>query len=55
VRRLGIADPYQGRAFLWNCLEEFGADLQQELLNAYGISSSDERGLSFRLCLDECF
>jgi aminoglycoside 3'-phosphotransferase-1 len=55
VGRLGIADPYQDLAILWNCLDEFGKDLQQEMLSAYGVTRLDRRRLDFHLCLDEFF
>lgn len=54
VGRAGIADPYQDLAILWNGLSEFGEDLQQALLPAYGTALDSDR-LTFHLCLDECF
>lgn len=53
--RVGLADPYQDLAILWNCLEEFGADLQQQMWAAYGIQTPDAERLQFYLCLDEMF
>lgn len=55
VGRLGIADPYQDVAILWNNLAEFGAGLQQAFLEAYGTRRPDMRKLQFHLCLDELF
>lgn len=53
--RLGLADPYQDLAILWNCLGEFGANLQQSMWAAYGIQAPDDDRLQFHLCLDEMF
>lgn len=53
--RVGIADPYQDLAILWNCLGEFDASLQARLLEQYGIPEADERKLHFHLMLDEMF
>jgi aminoglycoside 3'-phosphotransferase-1 len=55
VGRAGAADPYQDLAILWNTLEEFGADAQRALWEAYGIAEPDEARLQFHLCLDELF
>ena len=55
VGRLGVADPYQDLAILWNNLEEFGASLQQEFLRTYGETRLNRRKLEFHLCLDEFF
>ncbi len=55
VGRLGLADRYQDIAIAWNCLGEFGADLQQRFLQRYGIEVLDERRLEFHLTLDEFF
>ncbi|MBK1664469.1 APH(3') family aminoglycoside O-phosphotransferase [Rhodospirillum rubrum] len=55
VGRLGIADRYQDIAILWNCLGEFGPDLQTKLLEAYGIGEPDRDKLLFHLLLDELF
>lgn len=55
VGRLGVADPYQDLAILWNNLEEFGASLQQEFLRTYGEPRLNRRKLEFHLCLDEFF
>lgn len=53
--RVGIADPYQDLAILWNNLEEFGAPLQAQLFLDYGIADPDLRMIQFHLCLDELF
>ncbi|MBV8037724.1 MAG: aminoglycoside 3'-phosphotransferase [Pelomonas sp.] len=53
--RLGVADRYQDLAILWNCLAEFGRDVQAQLWPACGIDTPDARKLDFFLCLDECF
>lgn len=53
--RVGVADPYQDIAILWNGLGEFGAELQPALWRALCISEPDERRLHFHLCLDEFF
>jgi aminoglycoside 3'-phosphotransferase-1 len=53
VGRLGIADPYQDLAILWNKLAEFGPALQREFLPAYGLQHLDKRKPNFHLCLDE--
>lgn len=53
--RLGVADRYQDLAILWNCLEEFGPELQQTFFKAYGLEAPDVAKLTFHLCLDECF
>ncbi|WP_404333447.1 APH(3') family aminoglycoside O-phosphotransferase [Sphingomonas sp. MMS12-HWE2-04] len=55
VGRAGIADRYQDLALLWNCLGEFGTDLQAELFRCYGIAAPDRARLEFHLLLDECF
>lgn len=55
VGRLGLADRYQDIAIAWNCLGEFGADLQRRFLGRYGIDALDERRLEFHLTLDEFF
>jgi aminoglycoside 3'-phosphotransferase-1 len=54
VGKAGIADPYRDLAILWNCLSEFGAELQQALLTAYATELDLDR-LTFHLYLDECF
>lgn len=54
VGRLGLADPWQDLAILWNNLAEFGDDLPGRLLAAYG-TEPDRRKLEFHLCLDEFF
>lgn len=53
--RVGIADRYQDLAILWNCLDEFGEELQAHLLTAYGLAEPDMRKLDFHLALDEFF
>lgn len=53
--RVGVADPYQDIAILWNCLGEFGAELQERLIRQYGITELDHRRLKFHLLLDELF
>lgn len=55
VGRAGIADRYQDIAIAWNCLEEFGAPLQEEFLKQYGIPHPDRDKLNFHLMLDEFF
>lgn len=55
VGRAGIADRYQDIAIAWNCLEEFGASLQEEFLRKYGIPHFDREKLNFHLMLDEFF
>jgi aminoglycoside 3'-phosphotransferase I len=55
VGRVGVADPYQDLAILWNNLEEFGEDTQASLFDAYGIEAPDARKIQFHLCLDEFF
>lgn len=55
VGRLGVADPYQDIAILWNNLEEFGAAAQRMLLDELGIGEPDARRLAFHRCLDELF
>lgn len=53
--RVGIADRYQDLAILWNCLGEFGSELQERLLESYGLSDMDQNKLQFHLMLDELF
>ena len=53
--RVGIADPYQDLAIMWNCLGEFGAACQQRFLTAYGIENVSKERLAFHLMLDELF
>lgn len=55
VGRLGIADPYQDIAILWQNLSEFGTATQQRFLSAYGIDRPDMKRLTFHRCLDELF
>lgn len=51
--RLGVADPYQDLAILWNCLEDYGHGAA--LFAAYGVAEPDESRLRFHLMLDELF
>lgn len=53
--RLGVADRYQDLAIAWNCLDEFGPDLQARFITAYGLAELDEARLRFHLALDEFF
>lgn len=53
VGRLGVADPYQDLAILWNNLEDYG--LGARLFAAYGEAEPDETRLRFHLMLDELF
>lgn len=55
VGQAGVADRYQDLAILWNCLGEFGADLQQQLFSSYGSPAPDICKLEFHLLLDELF
>lgn len=55
VGRAGIADRYQDLAILWNCLGDFGAEAQRQLLAAYGIAEPDTRKIQFHIMLDEMF
>ena len=55
VGRAGVADRYQDLALLWNCLGEFGLDLQARLFAQYGIDRPDPRRMGFHLLLDELF
>jgi aminoglycoside 3'-phosphotransferase I len=55
VGRLGIADPYQDLAILWNCLGAFDTALQDQLFRDYGITDIDHQRLQFHLMLDEFF
>ena len=55
VGRLGVADPYQDVAILWNNLSELGAELQETWLSAYGVMPPDNARLAFHCCLDEFF
>ena len=52
--RVGIADPWQDLAILWNSLEEFGEEAPRRMLAAYGIAI-DPAKLDFHLRLDEFF
>ena len=49
------ADRYQDLALMWRDLSEFGADLQDCFLEAYGLTEIDSSRLEFYLCLDELF
>ena len=53
--RAGLADRYQDLAIIWNCLEEFGADLQKRFVVQYGLDRFDPQKLEFHLLLDELF
>lgn len=55
VGRLGIADPYQDIAILWENLGDFGEAAQRALLAALGIEAVDEARLLFHRTLDELF
>lgn len=55
VGRLGIADPYQDIAILWQNLGDWGSAAQATFLAKLGIDEVDERRLSFHRCLDELF
>lgn len=55
VGRAGLADRYQDIAILWNCLGEFGPELQSRLLVALGEGAGDRTRLDFHLLLDELF
>lgn len=55
VGRLGIADPYQDIAVLWQNLREFECGAEVILLKELGISQVDEQRLQFHRCLDELF
>lgn len=53
--RVGIADRYQDLAIAWNCLGEFGEDLQARFLARYGLPDPDRDKMQFHLLLDELF
>jgi aminoglycoside 3'-phosphotransferase-1 len=53
--RVGLADPYQDLAILWDCLGEFSPALQDRLFPAYDITAPDQKKLRFHLGLDEFF
>jgi aminoglycoside 3'-phosphotransferase I len=55
VGRVGLADPYQDLAILWNCLRDYGTDLADLLWPSYGLAAPDERRLLAHLLLDELF
>ncbi|OAN58317.1 APH(3') family aminoglycoside O-phosphotransferase [Sphingomonas sp. TDK1] len=52
--RVGLADPWQDLAILWNSLKEFGEEAATAMLQAYGIPM-DPAKLDFHLRLDEFF
>lgn len=52
--RVGVADPWQDLAILWNSLQEFGDGAAQAMLDAYGVALDGAR-LDFHLRLDELF
>jgi aminoglycoside 3'-phosphotransferase I len=53
--RLGVADPYQDLAVMWQNLAAFGSEAQRTFLDAYGLGEVDEARLGFHRCLDELF
>lgn len=55
VGRLGLADPYQDLAILWNCLRDFEPELQARLFQQYGLPHIDRNRLDLHLLLDELF
>lgn len=55
VGRLGVADPYQDIAILWQNLREFGEAYAARFIAAYGIEQIDRQRLDFHRCLDEMF
>lgn len=55
VGRLGVADPYQDVAILWQNLGEFGEGAQRRLLAAIDREPVDRQRLEFHRCLDEFF
>ncbi len=55
VGRAGIADRYQDLAILWNCLRDFGPDVQNSFFSAYGTGKPEEGKIEFHLMLDELF
>lgn len=55
VGRLGVADPYQDIAILWENLSDFGAAAQRQLLEALAVDRLDESRLLFHRTLDELF
>lgn len=55
VGRLGVADPYQDVAILWQNLADHGAAAQRAFLDAMGIAEPDRARLDFHRCLDELF
>lgn len=55
VGRVGVADPYQDLAILWNCLRDYGDEVADELWPSYGLDKPDERRLRTHLLLDELF
>lgn len=55
VGRLGVADPYQDIAILWQNLGDFGDAAREQFLAAYGVDTPDQQRLAFHRCLDELF
>lgn len=55
VGRLGVADPYQDIAILWENLGDFGEEAQRMFLAAVGIDEVNEERLRFHRMLDELF
>nr|WP_281375339.1 APH(3') family aminoglycoside O-phosphotransferase [Sphingomonas jinjuensis] len=55
VGRMGVADPYQDIAILWQNLREFGDSHAARFVSAYGIDTLDLQRLDFHRCLDEMF
>lgn len=53
--RAGVADRYQDLAVLWNCLADYGEELQSRLFTAYGITEPNLRKLRFHCLLDQFF
>lgn len=55
VGRLGVADRYQDLAIIWNCLQDFGPELQTRFFQQYGLAHIDQSRLNLHLLLDEFF
>lgn len=55
VGRLGLADPYQDIAILWENLDDFGPEAQAMLFEALGIAAPDMERLKLCRLLDELF
>lgn len=53
--RVGVADPYQDIAILWQNLSDFGGAAQRRFLGAIGVEEPDLDRLTFHRCLDELF